>query len=250
MASVEKFTHVAVVNQLRHCNRKIKNNKNKDIDVARTNLNYSLTPDRNMSDLAYYKRRKAELYCYGRADVKTMAGWIVTAPAEMQTREEERAFFESTYRFLENRYGKENVISATVHYDEGKMEKCKDRWGEYIRDEHGEIKKELVLGRPHLHFNFIPVVEDKNPKHVQTEKICANDRLNKRELQRFHTDLQKYLQNDGIDAKVLTGKTKAQGRNYTVEEMKERYETQKELERLREIERKYNQEHEYTKERW
>ena len=105
---------------------------------------------------------------------------------------------------------------------------------------------------PHLHFNFIPVVEDKNPRHVQTEKICANDRLNKRELQRFHTDLQKYLEVDGIKAKVLTGKTKAQGRNYTVEELKEKYETQKELERLREIERKYNQEHEknYTKERW
>lgn len=252
MASVEKFTHAAVVNQLRHCNREIRNDKNKDIDAERTHLNYSLTPKRDISELEYYKQRKAELYCYGRSDVKTMAGWIVTAPAELKTREEELTFFKSTYQFLESRYGKENVISATVHYDEGKMEKCKDRWGEYIRDEHGEIKKALVLGRPHLHFNFIPVVEDKNPRHVQTEKICANDRLNKRELQRFHTDLQKYLEVDGIKAKVLTGKTKAQGRNYTVEELKEKYETQKELERLREIERKYNQEHEknYTKERW
>ena len=124
-------------------------------------------------------------------------------------------------------------------------EKCKDRWGEYIKDENGEIKKELVLGRPHLHFNFIPVVEDKNARHIQTEKICANDRLNPKELQHFHTD----LENNGIDAKVITGKTKAQGRNYTVEEMKERYEMQKELERLREIERKYNQEHQRSQER-
>lgn len=243
MASVEKFTHGAVVNQLRHCNRKIENDNNKDIDPSRMHLNFSLTPERDMSDLAYYKQRKEELYCYGRADVKTMAGWIVTVPTELKTREEEIAFFKSTYQFLENRYGKENVISATVHYDEGKMEKCKDRWGEYIRNENGEIKRELVLGRPHLHFNFIPVVDDKNKRHIQTEKICANDRLNRKELQHFHTDLQKHLDKDGIDAKVITGKTKAQGRNYTVEEMKERYETQKELERLREIERKYNQEH-------
>ncbi|MBQ7084927.1 MAG: plasmid recombination protein [Anaerotignum sp.] len=252
MASVEKFTHGAVVNQLRHCNREIENDNNKDIDPNRTHLNFSLTPERNMSDLAYYKQRKEELYCYGRADVKTMAGWIVTAPAELKTREEEITFFKSTYQFLENRYGKENVISATVHYDEGKMEKCKDRWGEYLRDENGEIRKELMLGRPHLHFNFIPVVDDKNARHIQTEKICANDRLNKKELQYFHTDLQKHLEIDGIDAKVITGKTKAQGRNYTVEEMKERYETQKELERLREIEKKYNQVHQrtYREGRW
>ena len=251
VASVEKFTHGAVVNQLRHCNRQIQNDNNKDIDPSRTHLNFSLTPQRNMSELDYYKQRKAELYCYGRADVKTMAGWIVTAPAELKTREEEIAFFKNTYQFLESRYGKENVISATVHYDEGKMEKCKDRWGEYIKDENGEIKKELVLGRPHLHFNFIPVTEDTNQKHTQSEKICANNVLNKRELQHFHTDLRKYLIDHncaGADG-VLSGKTKAQGRNYTVEEMKERYETQKELERLREIERKYNQEHQRTHER-
>ena len=71
-------------------------------------------------------------------------------------------------------------------------------------------------------------------------------------MQHFHTDLQKHLDKEGIAAKVITGKTKAQGRNYTVEEMKERYETQKELEWLREIERKYNQEHQQShgKGRW
>ena len=66
MASVEKFTHGAVVNQLRHCNREIENDNNKDIDSSRMYLNFSLTPERNMSDLAYYKQRKEELYCYGR----------------------------------------------------------------------------------------------------------------------------------------------------------------------------------------
>lgn len=249
MASVEKFTHGAVVNQLRHCKREIQQDSNKDIDPSRTHLNYSLTPDRNMTEIEYYRKRKAELYCYGRADVKTMAGWIVTAPKELQTREEEKAFFESTYSFLEARYKRENVISAEVHYDEGKMEKVKDRWGEYVRNEDGTIKTELVLGRPHLHFNFIPVAADTKAKHIEagyTEKICANEVLTPIELQHFHTDLAKHLRQNGIKGKVLNGSTKAQGRNYTVEEMKERYETQKELKRLREIERKYNMEHERT----
>jgi hypothetical protein len=246
MASVEKFTHGAVVNQLRHCNRTIENDSNKDIDSTRTHLNYSLTPERGMSDYEYYRQRKNDLYCYGRADVKTMAGWIVTAPQELETGEQIKKFFEKTAEFLTQRYGKENVISITCHFDEGKMEKIKDRWGEYVRDENGEIKRKLVLGRPHLHFNFIPVSKDNNPKHIQTEKICANDVLNKKELQRFHTDLKMYLKKnncEGADG-VINGKTKAQGRNYTVEEMKERYETAKELERLREIERQYKLEHE------
>lgn len=245
MASSEKFTDGAVCNQIRHCNREIENDRNKDIDPNRTHLNYSLTPKRDMTEFEYYKHRKSELYCYNRADVKTMVGWIVTAPKELKTKEEEKAFFESTYKFLENRYGKENVISATVHYDEGKMEKVKNRWGEYEKNENGEIKTELVLGRPHLHFNFIPVSKDNNPKHIQEEKICCNDVMTKIELQHFHTDLSKATN----CPYVLNGSTKAQGRNYTVAEMKERYEINKELERLREIERKYKIEHNMEHER-
>lgn len=257
MASVEKFIHGAVVNQLRHCNREIGNDKNKDIDSDRTYLNMSLTPKRGMSEYEYYKQRKSELYCHGRSDLKTMAGWIVTAPKELgelwldgktpdlETLKRIQDFFERTAEFLTKRYGIENVISITTHFDEGKMEKCVDRWGEYIKDENGKIKTELVLGRPHLHFNFIPVVADNNPKHIQTEKICANDRLNKIELQHFHTDLAKATN----CPYVINGATKCQGRNYTVAELKERYEINKELERLREIERKYNIEHNLDQER-
>ena len=46
----------------------------------------------------------------------------------------ERLFFERTYRFLCDRYGEQNVISAYVHKDEK---------------------------TPHMHFAFVPVTEDK-----------------------------------------------------------------------------------------
>ena len=226
----------------------IQNNSNEDIDPARAYLNYSLTPERPTNEYDYYKQRKSELYCYGRSDVKTMAGWIVTAPKELQSRDEEFIFFQNVYNFLEERYGKENVILAEVHYDEGKTEKQKDRWGQYIKDQNGNIKKTLVLGRPHLHFNFIPTVKDNNPKHTQEEKICANGRLNKIELQNFHKDLQAYLKLHGIKGadEIINGKTKEQGRNYSVEELKENYERAKEMERLRELERLYRMERERT----
>lgn len=62
-----------------------------------------------------------------------------------------------------------------------------------------------------MHFNFIPTVPDQNPKHEATEKICAWEVINKKELQKFHPDLQKYLKNNGVNANIASGITKAQG---------------------------------------
>lgn len=194
MASVEKFAQSTgvIVNQLRHIERTIKNPSNEDIDFAESGKNYSLIPDRGISSYSYYKKRKAELYCYNRADVKTMAGWIVTAPRDLPEEEQDN-FFQKTYNFLCERYGGEkNVVQAVVHKDES--------------------------GQPHLHFCFIPVVPDK--KHGG-EKICACQVLNRNELRDFHPALQKYLTENGVNAKVISGITKAQGGNKTVREMKQ-----------------------------
>lgn len=205
MASVKKFTASAVVNQLRHIERTIANPANRDIDPERECKNYSLAPDRGMSSYDYFLKRKSELYCYKRADVKVMAGWIVTVPREL-TPEEHSTFFQCTHDFLVTRYGEENCIQSIVHNDES--------------------------GQPHLHFLFIPVVPDK--KHGG-EKICANNRINAKELRNFHPDLQKYIQNNGIHASVKSGITAAQGGNRSVWEMKQ--------------ERKYQYQREHTMER-
>lgn len=201
MARVEKFTEHAVVNQLRHNLRQIKYSTNVDIDMSRADQNYELGPDRNMTAYDYFKERKQELYCYRRADVKVMAGWVVTAPKDLARNLHER-FFEETYHFLEQRYGQENVIQAIVHNDES--------------------------GQPHLHFDFIPVAPDE--KH-QCEKICANDVLNRKELRNFHPDLQNHLKEHGINARVMTGITREQGRNRTVKELKQEREHQRQTER-------------------
>ena len=68
------------------------------------------------------------------------------------------------------------------------------------------------------HFLFIPAAADK--KHGG-EKICANDVLNKAELRNFHSALQKYLLDHGVQANILTGITKTQGGNRTVRELKQ-----------------------------
>jgi hypothetical protein len=188
MASVQKFAVAAVVNQLRHVLRETANPGNEDIDPSLSGGNYTLSPERGVSPYSYYTARKNELYCYGRADVKTLAGWICTAPQDIPT-QQHKAFFAATYDFLTARYGEKNTILATVHADES--------------------------GQPHMHYLFIPVVEDR--KHGG-EKICANDVLTRAELRDFHPAWAKHLEEAGIEANVLNGAT-ASG-NRTVKQLK------------------------------
>lgn len=100
MARVEKFTEHAVVNQLRHNLRQIKYSTNVDIDMSRTDQNYELDPDRGMTAYDYFKARKQELYCYRRADVKVMAGWVVTAPKDLARNLHERFFEDLHFDFI------------------------------------------------------------------------------------------------------------------------------------------------------
>ncbi|MCD8372183.1 MAG: plasmid recombination protein [Clostridia bacterium] len=246
MASVQKFTASAVRNELRHNDREIRNNSNKDIDPERTPFNYSLLQP---GESAYkrYKQRMGELYCYNRKDVKVLAGWVVTCPKEITDQKQQRDFFQVVFDFLTARYGKENTVQAVVHYDEGKREKEFTRWGEPIFDLNGKQQEKIVYGQPHLHFCFIPVVADMNPQHPQREKVCANEVLTRHDLQTFHPDLQRCLNTAGIECAVQNGVTKANGGNRTVAELKENYELKKENERLRsEIDRLRNRDYERT----
>ncbi len=190
MASVAKFDAGAVPNQLRHNERLILHPSNTDIDPDRSCLNYSLLPQREISSYDYFLERKAELYCYNRADVKVLASWVVTAPKDLP-QEQEEIFFQKTSEFLLDRYGEENAIQSIVHYDEG--------------------------GRPHLHHTFIPVCDD--VRHGG-EKICANAVLTPQELRCFHPALQQYLSGAGVDCHVMTGITQEIGGSISVEDLK------------------------------
>jgi hypothetical protein len=119
-----------------------------------------------------------------------MVGWIITLPKDTLPKDRE-AFFQITYQFLEERYGKENVVQSIVHMDEA---------------------------QPHLHFNFIPVVPDRKRGG---EKICAADLMNRQELKNFHPALQKHLKDHGVSGNVNSGITKAQGGNKSVSQLKQ-----------------------------
>lgn len=197
MASVQKFSKSAIINQLRHIERTIQNPSNPDIDQSMRNQNYSLV-DHGMSSYDYYKQRLSECYVYNREDVKTAFGWVITCPEDVP-RDQIDLFFYNVYDFLTERYGAENCVQAVVHKDES--------------------------GRPHLHYISIPVVSDS--KHSQGIKVCADKVITRKELRNFHSDLDSFLRNRGMRCSVYTGITKMQGGNRTVRQLKQEREVQR-----------------------
>ena len=84
-----------------------------------------------MTDYEFMKSKCEEFKILKRSNVNWMVSWVITIPADYEGSQE--MFFKEAYNFMENKYGKENVISAYVHLDETS---------------------------PHMHFCFVPVVFD------------------------------------------------------------------------------------------
>lgn len=197
LAHVEKFSKTAVGNLFAHYERRLteygepRKYKNQEIDLSKSDQNYNLAWNNGRSQLEIYKERLSQVKCLNRADVKTMCDWVITLPENLKHEDFStiNLFFQSAYDFLEERYGKENVISSYVHMDET---------------------------TPHMHFSFIPVTQDKKKGHL---KVSAKEVLNKYELQSFHSDLKTFVEKRlGRPVAILNGATK-EG-NLKVEELK------------------------------
>jgi len=202
MASVEKYTQNAVYSMLRHNERTSATHSNPNIHSDKSKLNYRLSDERECTDYDFFKQQLTHYKCMNRPDIIKMASWIVTAPENLPI-EQEREFFECCHAFLKQRYGTNNELQCIVHYDEIHT---------FIDPKTGQIKE----SRPHLHYCFIPAITDKKGDL----HICAKKVLTRTDLRNFHTDLQRYLNQNGIQACIYSGITKQNGGNVSVKELK------------------------------
>ena len=186
----EKFTRNQSGNILVHCDRSDPNStyKNQEIDHSKTYLNYNLAPEhKGMTDYEFMKKRCEEFKILKRKDVNWLVSWVITMPADYTGNK--ALFFREAYNFMENRYGKDNVVSAYVHLDETS---------------------------PHMHFCFVPVIFDKKK---QEYKVNAKQCINKVELKQIHPEMQEYLENKlQTKVNILNGAT-AEG-NKTIDQLK------------------------------
>jgi len=184
-----------------HYDRSATNISNDKIDPSMTALNYNLAVQTQpLKQKDFLQKRMSEVKVQKRADVNVMVDWVLTAPQDLLEKDQ-REFFESAYQFLSDRYGGENVVSAHVHMDET---------------------------TPHMHFSFIPVVEDKKKGG---KKLCAKDVVNRADLKAFHGDLSAHVEQAlGYEVGILNEAT-AEG-NMSIDELKRK----SAAERLEEIE--------------
>ena len=186
----EKFTRNQSGNILVHCDRSDPNRtyKNQEIDHSKTYLNYNLAPEhKGMTDYEFMKKRCEEFKVLKRKDVNWLVSWVITMPADYTGNK--ALFFREAYNFMENRYGKDNVVSAYVHLDETS---------------------------PHMHFCFVPVIFDKKK---QEYKVNAKQCINKVELKQIHPEMQEYLEKKlQTKVNILNGAT-AEG-NKTIDQLK------------------------------
>jgi hypothetical protein len=212
MANMRKFSDMKDIGHLcAHYERSVQNDNygNPDIDKSKLPLDHiNLAPDRGKQ--TDYIKAKIEKIMDGRTlrkDAVKMCCWIVDAPEQLPE-EKKNVFFQATYKFLVDRYGKKSgmgedvVISAYIH------------------------KSETT---DHIHFAFLPVVE---------KRLCAKECVGRADLQSFHKDYASYMEQLGICKKsdILNGKTKrdANGRALSVKELKR----QRYLERERKVEKR------------
>ena len=188
MAHLEKYTAAATGHMLAHYDR-THSSSTSNIDESRTAMNYDLAEtDQPLPALDFLHNRMSEIKVLKRANVNVLCDWVITAP-ESLTPEELPLFFDECYKFLNNRYGKENVITAPVHMDETS---------------------------PHIHYAFVPVVIDKK-KGIP--KLSAKECITKKDLNTFHQDMTKYMTAVfGRDIGILNGATA--GGNKTIKQLK------------------------------
>lgn len=182
---------------------------NENIDPTRTHLNYNIATHQELDQVEFIKKRTSEVHCLKRKDVNVMCSWVVTAPKDVAESEYNR-FFKASYDFLEQKYGKENIVSAFVHMDEI---------------------------TPHMHFAFIPVVKDKKKDRL---KVSAKECVTRRDLRAFHDELSKHISAElGREVAILNGATKDGNKSIADlkrgEARKKMYQAERNFEKAKEI---------------
>lgn len=179
-ARCSKADHVKGINLLKHCDQKFRSDpdrqhSNEEIDPSKSYLNQNFTGmDWKTSKEKWEKRLKeldATVSQTQRKDRIELTSLEMPVPEGM-TNEQAREFFQDFYNICVKKFGEENIIGATSHFDE---------IAPYRDASDGEIK----VSRPHIHVQVVPVVNGKlNNKEFsslpniydmnkQVEKLCS-----------------------------------------------------------------------------
>lgn len=201
IARVEKYSSGSVSGIQIHDQREKDgtSHTNKEIDWSRTHLNFDLHNEEPIKFHRVIKERieSLDLKKAVRKDAIVMAQVFVGSDNDFfknLSDDKAKEFFKDTYYFFKEKYGSENIISASVHLDET---------------------------TPHMHINFVPVTPD--------GRLCAKDVIGyKTELSKLQDEFNEFCKSKGYD--LLRGEKRDKPtRHLTVHEFKKK--TIKELDK-------------------
>lgn len=196
--------------QLHDRREKGRSNTNPDIDWSKTVENVDLLPRKEkFRTLVNTRISELNLKRKPRSDATLMCQCLLTSSSDFfnpMTKEEQVKYFEKSLEFIGERYGKENLISAIIHFDER---------------------------TPHMHINFVPVTAD--------GRLSARDIFTPGNLRKLQDDYHRFVNEQGY--KLERGELNSKRKHLSVEEYKietkyeELKEKKQELERLEEVDK-------------
>lgn len=141
--------------------KKVAYKSNPDIEIGKKDLNYHLVePTNTYRKMIQHLTMKNQ--CKTRKDSVYLVETLITATPEFMnalSAEEQREYFTRALAFMEEKVGKENIISAVVHVDEK---------------------------TPHMHLSFCPITKEK--------KLSAKNILgNQAQLSNWQTEHHEYM---------------------------------------------------------
>src|SRR5699024_2756719 len=155
----------------KHVQRENNNYENEDIDHSKTYLNYDLV-NANKQNFNNLIDEKIEQNYTGKRKIRTDAikhiDGLITSDNDFfdnQTPEDTKQFFEYAKEFLEQEYGKDNLLYATVHMDEK---------------------------TPHMHYGVVPITDD---GRLSAKEVVGN----KKALTEFQDRFNEYVNQRGYD---------------------------------------------------
>ena len=153
-----------------HDRRITKSHSNYDIDKNRSYLNKEI---HNESDSRTYHMRikeridELDLKKAVRKDAVVMCEFIATSDRSFFnniSQEDQERFLKSSYEFIADRYGSENVVHATIHYDEK---------------------------TPHLHVGIVPITKE--------NRLSCYNIFNRTELRGLQQDYNSFMNEQGFE---------------------------------------------------
>lgn len=160
---------------------------NKEIDWGKTKENVCLlNQNEKFKTIVQNRIDSLNLKRALRKDATVMAQCLITSDKaffDKMNKEQKIEFFKKSFDFISERYGKENMVSANIHFDEK---------------------------TPHMHINFVPITKD--------NRVSARDLFSPEKLRALQDDFNKFCNRNNYE--LERGELNTKRKHLSVEEYK------------------------------